>query len=186
VENGNAPAPDTPAASDPDLSQVEFAMLYYAEQHKLMLYLIRTWSDVSFHDVADAAQDAFAELWAKWATVDNPRAWLRTVAHRKLYARLGKQEEIPLSSLRQEPAGLDAALELELSEQSQAVLAAIHQLSPRLRQVFALHYDNFSTAEIAEILQITHDAARQNLCRARTSLKKILELPRVNELSPDN
>jgi RNA polymerase sigma factor (sigma-70 family) len=56
------------------------------------------------------------------------------------------------------------------------VLSAIRQLPPLQRQVFALHFDQLTTSEIAETVQITEAAARQNLARARTRLKELLGL----------
>jgi RNA polymerase sigma-70 factor (ECF subfamily) len=71
-----------------------------------------------------------------------------------------------------DPAGIESLLEQD------AVLVAIQQLSLRERQVFALHFDEFKTSEIAEILQITAPAVRQNLARARARLKELLGLTR--------
>ena len=58
--------------------------------------------------------------------------------------------------------------------ETDAVLSAIRRLPQTQRQVFALHFDQFETTEIAEILQMKQAAVRQNLARARATLRKLL------------
>ena len=121
-------------------------------------------------DAADAAQSAFAELFTKWNTVRNPRAWLRTVAFRQM---LRQPAEYPLDA-HSEPPVLPASSFLELREQERQVLAALRRLPLAQRQVMALAYDQFSYREIAEIIGKSEATVRKNIERARGAMREIL------------
>jgi RNA polymerase sigma factor (sigma-70 family) len=62
----------------------------------------------------------------------------------------------------------DPTATIESLWEEDAVLSAIQQLPLKEKQVFALHFDQLKTSEIAEILEMTPDAVRQNLARACT------------------
>lgn len=185
-DDASMSVPDIPSPNQPndsirnetydyaaDVSQVEWADCYRSEMSYLVRYLMHTFNEASVSDAADAAHEAFGELLSRWKTVGNRRAWLRTVAFRKMLRRPARAED-PLESLQDDPAGAAASAYLDLNEEEQAVRTAIGQLPMKQRQVFALHFDGFSYPEIAEILQITEAAARKNMERARATLKELL------------
>jgi RNA polymerase sigma factor (sigma-70 family) len=58
--------------------------------------------------------------------------------------------------------------------QEEAVFSLLATLPPQQRRVFALHYEGWSTAEIAAALTIGAAAVRQNLARARATLKRAI------------
>lgn len=159
------------------MSHVEFAACYVAEMPYLIRYLQKCFDDADFQDAADAAQNAFTALLTDWDSVRNPRAWLRTVAFREMLRRPARAE-YPLDTAHREPESLPASRQVELREQEQTVLSAIRQLPLRQRQVFALIYDQFSYREIAEIMNISEQAVRQNAKRARTTVKETLGILR--------
>ena len=162
-----------PAQDVADVSTVElYGLVYKTETPRLMRYLLHCGSD--YYTAQDVTQEALEELYRKWGTVDKPRAWLRTVAMRKLgSARISN--ECSLEGNDQPDATLDPAAAVESLFENDVALSAIRQLPPKERQVFALHFDRFSTAEIAEILHMGQAAVRQNLARARARLKKLLD-----------
>jgi len=162
----------TPAQGPAGISTVEYAMIYQAEKPRLVRYLIQC--GANWHDADDASQRALAALYEQWETVRNPRAWLRKVAFRE-FIRASGSNEFPLEGhdqLLPAPSDIESLLEQD------TVLSAIRQLPPLQRQVFALHFDQLTTSEIAETLQITEAAARQNLARARVQLKELPGLTR--------
>jgi RNA polymerase sigma factor (sigma-70 family) len=154
------------------VSTVEYAMLYQAEKPRLMRYLLQC--GASWHDADDAAQRALTALYEQWGTVRKPRPWLRTVAFREFINARGANES-SLEDDDQLSVPVDFADVESLLEQD-AVLSAIRQLPPLQQQVFALHFDQLSTSEIAEARRITGAAVRQNLARARARLKELLGL----------
>jgi RNA polymerase sigma-70 factor (ECF subfamily) len=166
--DATASVPDGPDG----VSTVEYAMVYQAEKPRLVRYLIQC--GANWHEADDAAQHALAALHNQWGTVRNPRPWLRTVAFREFIGTRDANERSRkgLDQLRvpEGPADIESLLEQD------AVLSAIRRLPDRQRRVFALHFDQFETSEIAEVLQISEAAVRQNLARARARLKELLGL----------
>jgi RNA polymerase sigma factor (sigma-70 family) len=149
-------------------------MCYEAEMPGLLRSLMRT--GARQEDIADAAQLAFEVLLREWNNVQHPGPWLRTVAFRKLLRELERRED-PLNEDEDSHASkisLPFVARIELHDEEQRVLSIIRRLPPTQRAVFALHYDHLTYKEIAGILRMEEPAVRQNLARARATLKKIL------------
>lgn len=167
----------TPAKRDSvdSVSRVEWAACYLAEMPYLIRYLQKAFGSSDIDDATDAAHSAFAELFTKWDTVHNPRAWLRTVAFRKMLQRSAQREE-PLDTLPPQLIVPSSSEQLELREQERELIAVLRELPRAQRQVLALMSDNFSYSEIAEIMRIRESAVRKNAERARARMKKLLGL----------
>ncbi|MCX5409872.1 sigma-70 family RNA polymerase sigma factor [Streptomyces sp. NBC_00335] len=120
-------------------------------------------------EAADAAQEAFATAYPVWDSIRFPARWLRTVAVR-VYFRAKLREDLP-GELPATRAESHVPTSIQLSDQEREVYAALVELPSRQRQVMAWFYDGYTLAEIAEELGITKEAVRQNLCRARATLK---------------
>jgi RNA polymerase sigma factor (sigma-70 family) len=173
LDDGSAAAPDMPSDGQPDLPSVEWAACYRAEMPYLQRYLMHTFNLSNINDSCDPAHDAFEELFKKWSEVENPKAWLRTVAFRKMLGHLPKNET-SLDNIFYDPADEAASARLMLNEEEQAARAAISKLPVTQRQVFSMYYDGFSYSEIAEVLEITQAAARKNMERAKAKLRELL------------
>jgi RNA polymerase sigma factor (sigma-70 family) len=170
---GPSPAAALPQERDHiDLAQVEFAALYQGEKPRLVRFLIKLGAKPE--DAADAAQDAFNELYKCWGpNIRKPAAWLRTVAYRKWINRV---RELPLGDEEEKVnSNILPITELaDLTSQQQRVIALVRKLPPNQRLVFALRYDEFTYTEIAGMLDMKEVAVRQSLARARAALKKAL------------
>jgi RNA polymerase sigma factor (sigma-70 family) len=153
------------------VSQVEFAACYQAEMPGLVRFMMRC--GAAEQDAVDAAQDAFTALYQKWGSVRHPARWLRTVALRS-FLRQPVTGRTPLDESYDRAGPLSASARIELDEEDRAVLAACRQLPMTQRAVFALHFDQFSNREIAEMLAMKEPAVRKNLERARAALRKLL------------
>ena len=166
MDDATASVPDGPD----DASTVEYARVYRAEKPRLVLYLIRC--GANWHDADDAAQQALVALYKQWGTVRNPGPWLRKVAFREFMRTRDPNGRSPEGldqlGVPEGPADVESLLE------QHAVLSVIGQLPRLQRLVFALHFDQLETSEIAEALQISEAAVRQNLARARARLKELL------------
>jgi RNA polymerase sigma-70 factor (ECF subfamily) len=176
--DATVPVPDIPAAL-----QRCWADLYKAEMPRLVRYLMKCFGNSDMRDAADAAHNAFAELFTNWDAVRSPRAWLRTVAFRQML-RQNARAEYPLDMLRQEPTTVPASARLELREETQAVLHGLRQLPLLQRQVLALIYDNFSYAEIAQIMGKSQTAVRKNAERARRTMSDLLPRSQIAAREP--
>ncbi|MFC9271315.1 sigma-70 family RNA polymerase sigma factor [Streptomyces zhihengii] len=144
----------------------EFPDVYRREMPLLTRFVMK--HGASPQEAADAAQEAFAAAYPQWSSIRFPARWLRTVAARA-YVRDRLREDLPGDL----PEGRDNSLltGIQLSEQEREVYEALARLPSRQRQVMAWFYDHYTPAEIAEELGITQEAVRQNLHRARATLK---------------
>jgi RNA polymerase sigma factor (sigma-70 family) len=151
----------------------------YAKELSSLVWFVMSLG-ASVHEAADVAQSAFVEAFPGWDSIRHPRAWLRQVAGRIYYRRLGRTET-PVEVIPDRQGPVSAATATEMRDEARAVLAALADLPPKQRQVMAWHVDGFSPAEIASALDVDPAAVRQNLAKARRNLKKqlgIAEAPR--------
>lgn len=157
----------SPAAAD---AYVTFYREFIAD---LVAFLV--WQGARLADAVELAQEAMIEAHRVWSAIRHPRAWTKRVASRK-YARLIAQIEEPL-----EPVNLSlllpSTLDISEWEERHEVLRLLNLLPPRQRQVMAWTYDGYSPSEIAVELNISSDAVRTNLTRARRTLAARLKLP---------
>jgi RNA polymerase sigma-70 factor (ECF subfamily) len=128
---------------------------------------------------ADAAQDAFVQLYLHWDEVGSsakPEAWLYRVAvnrckdYRRRMARAGRLVR-----------RLAAASPLETSrdtwEPADDLVKLLCRLPVRQRAAAGLFYQaDMSIAEIARTMGISEGAVNSHLNRARRTLKEILEV----------
>lgn len=169
------------------MGEDQFAALY--RRHRSALVWHVRCHGASQAEAADAVQDAFAYALRAQRQVRDPAAWpawLRTVAVRcylrslarhggpcgddPASARVVTMAELPELLSAQHADDVPAA-GAERRQQEEFVLSLLAALPPRQRQVFALHYEGMSTAEIAAHLGMADAAVRQNIARARAALR---------------
>lgn len=143
----------------------------------------------------DLAQDVFLRVYrareryvpgAKFST------WLFTItnnvasnARRSLARRKevnlqpqtsGSMAMNTLDTMAQEASGLMPSRQLDRSEMREIVKAAIGQLNERQRMAVLLSkFEDMSYADIAEVMELSPQAIKSLLSRARGNLKQILE-----------
>lgn len=124
-------------------------------------------------DAQDVIQDVFVGLPRALRSFEGrgPLAgWLKRVAvrHALMYVRArNRRREHPIEGF---PAGCSSAPTTTV-----AVRRAVEALSPTLRSVFVLKVvEGYSHPEVAELLDITEEASRTRLARARAILRKKL------------
>ena len=175
----------TPAVSAEKMACVcgEFQRFFYEEYDSLVRFIIRCGNSLA--DAEDAAQDAFTDAWQHmktsmgWGTIDNPRAWIRKVALRKLWRPTGSSRKRPLTIPVSIPPETPAHSEdlAELTAGTMRVLDAMRSLDTIARAVMSFHMDGFKGPEIASHLDITPQQARDALKRARRDLARKLDEP---------
>lgn len=177
VHAATSPAPhvreadDAPAAED-HAPLDAFTTFYKQSVPRLVAFL--RWQGASVPDAADCVQETMIQAYRRWSTIDQRHAWCRQVASR-LYARRLASLEEPIADT--ETAGsplLAANTDLESFEQRHHVLPLLEQLPLRQRQIMAWTYDGCTPTEIAKELELTPEAVRSSLKKARTALKKLL------------
>jgi RNA polymerase sigma factor (sigma-70 family) len=150
---------------------LDFSACYKRELPSVTWFVMSLGADAS--RAADVAQSTFAEAFAIWDRIEHPTAWLRRVA-RRIYYRHLDSHETPVDAVPEQYSPLSAADKVELQDEANAVLAALADLPPKQRQVMAWSIDGFSPTEVARELNIDSATVRQNLAKARKSLKRQL------------
>jgi RNA polymerase sigma-70 factor (ECF subfamily) len=127
---------------------------------------------------ADAAQEAFVELYRKWDRIsgyEDPTAWLYRVAiykcrdHRRAIARARRTLE--------RFAGAEASNDQTPWSIESDFLAALGVLPRRQRVAACLHYvAGFSLYEVAQAMNVSEGTAKTHLFRARKRLREELEV----------
>jgi len=124
----------------------------------------------------DVAQEAFLRLWKAWGageTIHNPRAWLLRVARnlaedyaKSAFRRNGTHPPQTMNHVSSnEPIALDSLVE---KEQFARVRDLLRQLPEADREILTLRYAlDYSSAEIAKMLDINAAAVHMRLSRAR-------------------
>jgi RNA polymerase sigma factor (sigma-70 family) len=124
-------------------------------------------------DAEDAAQEAMVLTWQKWDSIDEPAAWVRTVAVRA-YWRLLRTRPQTVSFDESVPEGIvDSDLSI-FTEEQQHVLRLLRALPSMQCAVAALSYDGSTCGEIAMLLGISGATVRSHLRHARKNLKGMM------------
>ncbi len=132
---------------------------------------------VGSHSVAeDLMQDALIAAYRRWdevARMDDPAAWVRRVVANRSVSHVRRRviEARGLARLagqRQEP------VIVQVSDESEALWAAVRRLPRRQRQIIALRFhDQLSMSEIADVLGCSKESVNTHLRRARATLSRL-------------
>lgn len=150
--------------------------LYAGSYRRLVLQLYPLTGDLA--EAQDVVQEAFVRLLAaprRVATLDNPEAWLRTVAVNLTRSRWrrGKVLQRLLRRIEAESAG--PAQIPGATPDHVALMAALRTLPAGQRAAIALHHlADLPVAEVAAILQVSEGTVKSRLSRGRTALAGLL------------
>jgi RNA polymerase sigma factor (sigma-70 family) len=150
----------------------DVADLFHAAYPRLVVLLYAACGNQQ--DAEDAAQEAFTKALRnqrKFLGLDNPEAWLRTVALNHL--RNGWRHREVVQRFRGRVPGPQGTL--ELGPDHVAIMAALGGLDRPQREVVVLHYlVDLSVAEIAATLGIAQGTVKSRLSRSRSRLAPLL------------
>lgn len=143
--------------------------------YKDMLFTICLKYCKNTEDAEDNLQNSFIEIFTninKFNFNGSFEGWMKRITINKAIDSYKKSHQlIPISDLNYTDTEID---ENDLDEFSiDAILNLIQQLPNQYRLVFCLYeLDNFSHADIAEILSISIGTSKSNLHRAKLILKE--------------
>jgi len=126
-------------------------------------------------EAEDAVQEAFARAVAagdRFRRVDNPEAWLRTVALNVLRRRWRRASLFrALTPRLATPADVPG-----ISEDHVAVVEGLRSLPFQQRETLALFYlGDLSVQEVAATLGVAEGTVKSRLTRGRTALAAVME-----------
>ena len=152
---------------------VDLTELYDASYGRLVVQLYAICGDMAAAE--DAVQDAFVTAIRKsrqLAHVNNPEAWIRTVAVNRV--RAGWRHASVVRRL--EPKVPGPQVPVEVGPHHVALVAALARLDLDLRLVVVLHHvADLGTAEIARQLGIPEGTVKSRLSRGRARLADLLD-----------
>lgn len=146
------------------------ADLYHACYRRLVAQVYAFTTDLT--EAQDVVQEAFARALARprgLADVDNPEAWLRTVAVNVVRRRWRRRKLLDAILLRDRPTTqlVEAAPGPERADLREALAA----LPPSYREVVVLHYyADLPVDEVAALLGVPAGTVKSRLSRARAAL----------------
>ena len=131
----------------------------------------------------DLVQTTLERALTRWQQFDPQRdmlAWLLSIAHnahhdmRRKQARMQSMDPSQLQAAQDSlggDAGVDVGLRMDL-------LTALARLSPEQREPLLLVcVEQFSYAEVAEVMHIPVGTVMSRVCRARATLRGLLDAP---------
>ncbi|MFJ8570413.1 RNA polymerase sigma factor [Streptomyces sp. NPDC093514] len=151
-----------------------FEAFYTSEMPKVSTFLMNL--GASPYEAADATHEAFEKLLPdKWHSLEYPKAYLRTVAHRNYLRQVGSRV-LPTDPVPDRPGGTCPVELVILTDERQQMLGLLATLPPAEREAMAWNLDGFTHEETAKALGKKPAAVRKAYVRARARLINALEL----------
>lgn len=161
-----------------------FDDFYRATAHRVIHLVYAVTGDLTL--AQDATQEAYAKAWGDWdrvSTHDDPLAWVRTVARRIAISEWRRVQARGRAVTRHGPPTPQPAP----NDDRVAVVAALRQLSPVLRETVALHYlADRSIEQIAAELDVPPGTVKARLHRGRTQLADLLRGTTTDHTATDH
>jgi RNA polymerase sigma-70 factor (ECF subfamily) len=147
--------------------------LYAASYRRLVVQLYALCGDLG--DAEDAVQEAFVAAIRKQRAldaVDNPEAWLRTVALNRI--RGGWRHALVVRRYEVKVPGPQAGV--EVGPEHVAIIRALADLDDQQRHVVVLHHlADLSVGQVAAELGVPTGTVKSRLSRARTRMAGLLD-----------
>jgi DNA-directed RNA polymerase specialized sigma24 family protein len=162
---GSAQPADTNDFSD-------FDEFYRRSVPSLVAFLV--WQGTQLVEAANIVQDTMSKACQEWPRIDQPMAWARTAASRKLARCIASIDNDTDGQLLAYNSLVPGSFDREIWERPHEVLRMLDRLSSRQRQMIAWTLEGYSPTEIASELHLGLDAVRVNLAQARRILGNYL------------
>lgn len=148
--------------------------LYHACYRRLVAQVYAFTTDLT--EAQDVVQEAFARALARprgLTDVDNPEAWLRTVAVNVVRRRWRRRKLLDTILLRDRP--IARTVEPAPGPERTDLREALAELPTTYREVIVLHYfADLGVEEVATVLQVPVGTVKSRLSRGRAALAERL------------
>ncbi|MDR7280678.1 RNA polymerase sigma factor [Catenuloplanes atrovinosus] len=148
--------------------------IYHACYRRLVTQVYAFTTDLT--EAQDVVQEAFARALARPGTLtslDNPEAWLRTVAINVIRRRWRRRKLLDTILMRDRP--LIEAVSPPPGPERPDVHAALARIPAGYRQVITLHYfADLPVEEIAQLLDLPTGTVKSRLHRGRAAMSELL------------
>lgn len=163
-----------------EILQREFIQLLSSQQ-KLVWSLCSMYFPLS-EDREDLFQEVVLQLWKSYPTFQGKSkvsTWIYRVALNTIFTRIRKEKTLPIKEFLSDeyweiPDSADDH-QAHLDESTQALYAAIKQLSETDRAVVLLYLDEHSYEEISAILEMSKTNVSTRINRIKIKLQKLLK-----------
>ncbi|MEW1826977.1 SigE family RNA polymerase sigma factor [Streptomyces sp. NPDC088196] len=186
VRGGSQPREDLPLATDApavpaDHREPGIDELYAHRRLPLVRLALLLVDDLPTAE--DVVQDVFAALYRRHGErltgLDNPDAYLRTSVVNTSRSVLRRRRTVRAHVPEREGHAPSAEEPVLLREEHGEVIAALHRLTRRQREVLVLRYwSHLSEAQIADTLSLSRGAVKSTASRALAALRRELEASR--------
>lgn len=151
--------------------EADFAAFYVGSWPRMLRALLLLAQ--TRQDAEDALQESYVRAAARWGSLDEPEAWVRTVAlnllrdgHRRRGVRARAHQRLEAPHEEQPP----------VDETSVAVVSALRELSVEQREVLVLHHLlDLSVEQVAHQLDRPSGTVKAQLARGRARMASLLQ-----------
>lgn len=148
----------------------DFAAFFTASRPRLFRALVLVTGCAG--DAEDALQEAYTRAAARWGQLDEPEAWVRTVALN--LARDGYRRRVVRARAHRRAGPAPDVPDLDPT--AVAVAAALRTLSAEHREVLVLHYlVDLTVEDVARQLGRPSGTVKAQLVRARAAMAAALQ-----------
>jgi RNA polymerase sigma factor (sigma-70 family) len=163
-------------AAPAERGPLDFETFFQARFRGLVRLLVVS-EAVGIDDAEDAVGDAMKDAFSNWETIENPEAWVRRAARNALITTQQRERRgrhlAAIAFLAAMPPPVRDLLGMA-HEEAQEVVEYLERLPPAQRQIMALRVDDFTPAEIAELVGKDPQTVRSNLRAARQALAAMI------------
>jgi RNA polymerase sigma factor (sigma-70 family) len=155
--------------------RLDFETFFRARYRGLVRFLVVR-EAARWEDAEDAVEEAMSDAFLNWATIENPEAWVRRAARNALVTldrRDRRRRELAAVAFRTAMPQVFRE-RLGLRQEAREVIEMLARLPDAQREVMAFRVDDYTPAEIAELIGKDPQTVRSNLRAARQALAAMI------------
>lgn len=165
-----------PRPAPVERGRLDFETFFRARYPGLVRFLVIS-EAACLEDAEDAVEEAMGDAFSNWESIGNPDAWVRVAARNVLVSlrqRDRRRRQLAGNAFLTERVPAEAWERLGLRHEAREVIELLARLPPAQREIMAFVVDDFTPAEIAELVGKSPQTVRSNLRCARQALAAMI------------